>query len=549
MKTNKLRYIIAVSCFFFMGSCNYLDYDESIGYEKENIFSYYNRTKDVLSNVYTYLPADFVTFDGSMRDAATDDAEYVWNTASVHRFNNGSWSAISTIDDVWSHYYSGIRSANDFLESAPSDFPEIKWNTNYQQLMEQYAFYKYEARFLRAFFYFELIKRYKNVPLLKETTNLDQINAISPTSFDDIVEYIVSECDAIVSHLPVSYKTISEAETGRITQGAVLALKSRLLLYAASPLHNEGNNKDKWKRAARAAKELIDKSTAGNWYSLVNEQSVNNLNSKELILERRQGNSNTLEVANFPIGYEGGKSGVNPTQNLVDAFEMKDGSAFDWNNPQHVANIYNSAQRDPRLFKTVIVNGSTWKNRIVETFVGGANGAPQNGASATSYYLKKYLVESVSLDPNNTTTAAHNWVLFRYAEVYLNYAEALYEAFGDANYSDADFTLSPIAAVNVVRNRSTMPNIIERNFRAQVRNERRVELAFEDHRFWDIRRWKIGTSTNQIYGVKIDKANNILSFNKVLVNSRVWDDKMYLYPISNSELFKNPNLVQNAGWN
>jgi hypothetical protein len=414
--------------------------------------------------------------------------------------------------------------------------------------MEQYQYYPYEARFLRAFFYFELIKRYKNVPLLKETTSLEEVNNLMPSDFEDIVEFIVSECDAIVEHLPTNYQAVPEAETGRITRGAVLALKSRLLLYAASPLHNTANDSQKWIRAARAAKDLIDKSTAGNWYSLVNEQSVNNLNSKELILERRQGNTNAFEVSNFPIGYEGGKSGMAPSQNLVDAFEMRDGTAFDWNNPAHVANMYNTAERDPRLFKTVIVNGSTWKNQVVETYVGGRNAAPQNGATTTSYYLKKYLVESVSLNPNNTTTAQHTWVLFRYAEVYLNYAEALYEAYADANYTDAEFTLSPVAAVNVVRARADMPALTVSDFRSQVRNERRVEFAFEDQRFWDIRRWMIGGQTKQIYGVKITKAGDALSYSRVLVSNRVWDDKMYLYPIANAELFKNPNLHQNPDW-
>jgi hypothetical protein len=548
MKTTKFTYIIALSCTLMMSSCNYLDYDESIGYEKESIFKYHQRTKDALTNVYTYLPSDFGSFDGSMRDAATDDGQYIWNTANIHTFTNGSWSAINTVDDVWSHFYTGIRAANTFLENANNEFPDIQWNTNYQQLMDQYKYYKYEARFLRAFFHFELAKRYKNIPLITNTIELDDINSISPQTFENVVEYIVSECDDIVSHLPVSYSGIPEAETGRITQGAVLALKSRILLYDASPLHNPSNDSQKWLRAANSAKDLIDKATAGNWYSLVNEQTVNNLNSKELILERRQANSNGFEAANFPIGYEGGKSGMNPTQNLVDAFEMTDGTPFDWNNPDHVTNIYNTSRRDARLFKTIIVNGSTWKNRPIETFIGGLNGAPINGASSTSYYLKKYLVESVSLDPNNTTTAPHNWVLFRYAEILLNYAEALYEATGDANYTGNGFTLSPVAAVNKVRNRAGMPNMVIRNFRNQLRNERRVEFAFEDQRFWDIRRWKIGDQTRQIYGVRIEKQNNNLTYSKVLINTRVWDDKMYLYPISNTEIFKNSNLEQNPGW-
>lgn len=529
-------------------SCKHLDYDESVGYKKEDMFAYFARTKGILTNVYSYLPSDFGSIDGSMRDGGTDDAEYVWNTSMVHRYNNGSWSSISTVDDVWARYYSGIRAAHIYLENHKTDFEDIKWNTDYPQIMQQYKYYPFEARFLRAFFYFELIKRYRNVPLLTRSYAPEEVNKLAPASFDEVANFIVSECDAIEEQLPATFTAIPEKETGRITKGAVMALRSRLLLYAASPLHNPSNNSEKWVAAARAAKKLIDHATTSNLYQLVNEQSVNNLNSKELILESRQGNSNAFEVLNFPIGYEGGKSGINPSQNLVDAFEMKEGGKFDWNNPDHVNNIYNVNRRDPRLFKTVIVNGSTWKNRVVETFIGGRNGLPQNAATVTSYYLKKYLVESISLDPNNTTTGQHTWVLFRYAEVLLNYSEALYEAYGDVNYTDATFSLSPLAAINRVRLRAAMPVLVPANFREQLRNERRVELAFEDHRFWDVRRWKIAGQLTDVYGLKIVKNGSVYSYTPELVAKRVWDDKMYFYPIADTELFKNGMLKQNSGW-
>lgn len=544
----KTKYFIISMISLFLFSCKHLEYDEGVGYKKEDMFAYFARTKGILTNVYSYLPSDFGSFDGSMRDGGTDDAEYVWNTSVIHKYNNGSWSSISTIDDVWGRYYSGIRAAHIFLENHQKDFENIKWNADYQQIMDQYKYYPYEARFLRAFFYFELIKRYKNVPLITRSYHLEEINNLEQAPFDTVVNFILSECDAIEDKLPNTFTAVPEKETGRITKGAVMALRSRLLLYAASPLHNPGNNRDKWVAAALAAKKLIDFAATTNLYQLVNEQSVNNLNSKELILERRQGNSNTFEALNFPIGYEGGKSGLNPSQNLVDAFEMKEGGRFNWNNPDHVNNIYNLNRRDPRLFKTVIVNGSTWKNRVVETFIGGKNGLPQNGATKTGYYLKKYLVESISLDPNNTTTGPHTWVLFRFAEIFLNYSEALYEAYGNVNYTDANFTLSPLAAINRVRLRATMPNLVPDNFREQIRNERRVELAFEDHRFWDIRRWKIGDQLTDLYGVAIVKTGSSYTYTRQLVDKRVWNNRMYLYPIADTELFKNKALKQNADW-
>lgn len=545
---NAKKYIILVLSALVVFSCDYLDYDESSGYEKEDMFTYVARAKGMVTNVYSYLQSDFGNFGGSTRAGATDEAEYVWNNSLIHRYNDGSWSSILTIDDVWEHYYSGIRAANMYLENYHEDFPDIQWNTDYQQVMAQYAYYPYEVRFLRAFFYFELIKRYKNVPLLTRTYELDEINEVEQADFEKIVAFIESECEEIKEKLPVKYTDVPGQETGRITQGAVLALKARTLLYAASPLHNPSGNKDAWKKAARAAKELIDKSKTGNWYSLVSESSVNNMTSKELILERRHGYSNTFESLNFPLGFQGGNSGLSPTQNLVDAFEMIDGSKFDWNNSEHVKNIYNAKQRDPRLFKTVIVNGSSWKGQTVESFYGGLNGAPQTGASKTSYYLKKYVVESVNLNPGNTTTAIHVWVFFRYAEVLLNYAEALYEAYENADYTDSEFTLSPRQALNEVRKRAGMPAVETGDFREKVRNERRVELAFEDHRFWDVRRWKIGAQSTDIYGVRIDRKGTSFTYKKELISKRAWDDKMNLYPIANSELFKSKKLKQNTGW-
>lgn len=545
----KTKYLIIPFFALSMSSCDYLDYSESSGYEKEDMFAYFDRAKGMLTTVYSYLPVDFgSTFGGSTRAGATDEGEYVWNAALIHRYNNGSWSPILTIDDVWSSYYKAIHTANLFLENYQAEFPDIMWNENYEQLMQQNKYYPYEARFLRAFFYFELIKRYKNVPLLERTYAMDEVNGIAPTDFEKVVEFIVKECNEIADMLPVTYKNVAGAETGRITQGAAMALKSRVLLYAASPLFNAAQEQSKWMEAAKAAKALIDKAQDEGWYELVaGEQAVNNLASKELILETRQGDSNFFEATNFPMGFEGGKSGLNPSQNLVDAFEMRDGSTFDWNNPTHVANMYNPEMRDSRLFKTIITNGSLWKGIIVETFVGGKN-APADGGTKTGYYLKKYLVEGISLDLNNTTSARHVWVLFRYAEILLNYAEALYAAYGNPDYTDATFTLSPRAAINKVRTRAGMPDAPADHFGERIRNERRVELAFEDHRFWDVRRWKMADKTMDIYGVKIEKEGDHLTYTHQLVDRRVWDEKMYLYPIANSEIFKNGALKQNTGW-
>ena len=530
-------------------SCDFLDFDESVGYEKENIFSVFVRAKSMLSHVYSYLPSDLGS--GAMQDAATDDAVYVWPTSSIHTFNNGSWSPINTVDDQWGKLYAGIRAANIFLESYQKDFPDNMYNVDYEEQMKQYQFYPYEARFLRAFFYFELIKRYKNVPLVEKTLDINEVNGLQQTSYDMITEYIVSECDAVKDHLPVNYNDVPGKEIGRVTQGAVLALKSRVLLYAASPLHNSTNDKEKWIRAAKAAKDLIDNSEANGWYQIVNEEVVNNPDAKGLIFQKMEGNSNVFEAANFPVGYEGGNTGLCPSGNLMEAFEMIDGSSFDFDNPNHVEVMYNKNSRDPRLFKTILFNGSTWKGQIIESYDGGKNGYPRNGATKTSYYLKKYLQESVNLTTGSTTSERHVWVIFRYAEIFLNYAEALNEAYGP-DYTDGQFTLSAKAAIDKIRQRAGMPqlsSLSQADFREKLRNEKRVEFAFESHRFWDIRRWKVGEQTHMIYGLQITKnKDGLFEYKRILVEPRKWEDKMYLYPIANTERFKNVNLVQNTGW-
>jgi hypothetical protein len=537
-------------------ACDFLDFDESIGRSKEYYYTYFAETEKLVSHVYSYLPTEYDAVDGAMRESATDNATYVWKNSNIQRFVNGSWSPIITVDDRWSKYYDGIRAANSFLENFDiTNYDRFKYNTDYDTNIKRVQYFPYEVRFLRAFFYFELIKRYGSVPLLTRTYGLNEINDVQKASFDDIAEFIATECDSVAKYLPTSYTSVPQAETGRVTKGACFALKSRVLLYAASELHNPSNaDPTKWESAARAAKDLIDlnqyqfDASSFDIWSNANAS----LASKQLILEARDGsNSNDFESRNFPIGVEGGNTGNCPSQNLVDAFEMKDGSKFDWNNPVHAANPYSN--RDPRLDKTVFYNGSTFTGaNKIETFNGGKNAQPINGATPTGYYLRKYVNVTITIAPTNPIRKPHNWILFRYAEILLNYAEALNEWQGP-DYKDATFILSAKEAVNLVRSQASMPDFTETDkiaFRERLRNERRVELAFEDHRFWDLRRWKIASNPTVLYGVNItkDALTSALTYTKTTVESRVWHDKMYLFPIPQSERFKNTNLNQNTGW-
>ncbi|MHB0756737.1 RagB/SusD family nutrient uptake outer membrane protein [Polaribacter sp. M15] len=553
MKLLKNRnYFLLTLLLLLANSCEYLEYDETSFNRKEDVFTDFNRSKNFLTAIYNYLPTDFNSIDGAMRASASDEAEHVLDLSNIQRFNQGRYSALQPIDNVWGNMYSGIRAVNMFLEETEGqEFIEDQYNLDYDEIIEQFKNYPYEARFLRAYFYFELLKRYKNIPLItKVLTPEEAINA-KQSSFDEVVSFIISECDAISLELPESYIGFSSSsETGRVTKGAALALKARLLLYAASPLHNTNNNSSLWEAAAIAAKEVIDL----NVYSLENNYAniVNNYTSNELILERREGNTNGFERRNFPVGFEGGNTGTCPTQNLVDAYEMQSNglpitdpaSGYDPNNPY--------SGRDPRLQQTVITNGSTWKGQTVQSFIGGTNGKPITNATKTGYYLKKYVIEAINLQPTNTTSREHTWVLFRYGEVLLNYAEAMNEAYGPENANSLGLTA--LEAVNLIRQRANMPNfpsgLSQNQFRDKLRNERMVELAFEDHRFWDIRRWKIGQQTTDIYQMEITPNNTGggFVFEKKLLEVRAFEDRMNLYPIPQAELFKNRNLTQNIGW-
>ncbi|MBE9600272.1 RagB/SusD family nutrient uptake outer membrane protein [Pedobacter sp. MC2016-24] len=547
------KYLSCLALLSVLLSCSKsLDYSETTFYNEDAVLSSPNLYKALLTSIYTYLPTDFNGIDGAMRSAASDDAVHVWDLSAIKRFNDGSWSALQPLDDQWGTLYTAIRSANRFLKiSAGQTFEDLRYNDGYAEMMLQYNNYPYEARFLRAFFYFELIKRYGDVPLITTPLTVEEANAVKKSTYSQVVDFIVAECDAIIPKLPASYATLPGAETGRATKGAAYALKARTLLYAASPLHNPGNDQAKWIAAATAAKQLMDLQL----YSLLRRyrEMPNNIGSVELILETRQGFSNTYEAANFPVGYEGGNTGTCPSQNLVDSYEMvangkginEPGSGYDPNNPY--------AGRDQRLGETILADGATWKGSAIQVWDGGRNGKPNERATKTGYYLKKYVIEAVSLSAAAPTTQQHSWMLFRYGEVLLNYAEAMNEVYGPYTTGPGILNMTAYDAVNLVRVRGRMPifpaGMSQADFKTKLRNERRVELAFEDHRFWDIRRWKIGSSTTDIYGMEVNRSSTgALSYTRKLVETRVWNNKMNLYPIPQNELYINKNLTQNPEW-
>lgn len=557
MITMKLKHITFGLLVFVLASCDFMNCDESSDYAKEDIFSSYSRVKKMVTHIYSFLPHGFCNIDGAMQDAAVDDAVHVYKTSSIQRFVDGTWSANRTVDDVFSKYYEGIRAANLYLtESEGQIFEEWKHSQDYEKWMQNFENYQYEVRFLRAFYYFELAKRYQNVPLITKVLTVAEANNVEPSSFETVADYVVGECAAIAGELPIDYSGFADKENGRITRGAALALKARVLLYKASPLFTS-HDTDKWKEAAAAAYEIIGQASTlkyklGDYAALF---SATNSAEAENILVRPIGETGSFESSNFPMGIKGGSTSTCPTENLVSAYEMTSGGTFDWEDEEMRKNPY--VGRDPRLELTIAYNGMSWPKVPLEIWEGGLNALPINNATTTGYYLKKYVNKDISFESGAPVTETHHcWVLFRYGEVLLNYAEAMVNAFDSPIYKEAGgkFSISALDAVNLIRQRKGvgMPvfptTISSADFLKRLKNERRVELAFEGHRFWDVRRWKELDETQDIYGVSVKKEADGVTYTKQKMATRIVSDNMYFYPISNEEKFKNEKLQQNAGW-
>ena len=386
-------------------SCNYLDFDETNNLNtREDVYRYFGQVEQVLTTVYSYMPQDLGAIGGAMRDCATDDAEFGDTGADIQKFNNGRWSALQTVDSSW-ELYIGIRAANEFLKSVQDvDLSRYQYDHNYKNWMRKLKNFPLEARILRATFFFELARRYGDIAMPLTMLTTDEANTLPKTTFTDAINFIVSECDACME-LPVDYRNEPDAQIGRVTKGYAMALKSKALLYAASKLHNPAMNSEKWKISAKAALDLIN----ANLYQLDRGDKVNNLNSKEVVLFRMNGDNQNFEMTNFPIRFTEGRkenvrNSVYPSQNLVDAFETLAGyrvvlgpNGWECEDPKfNPQNPY--AGRDPRFAKTVLANGMSFKNSTIETFVGGKDDLSLvEGGSVTGYFLRKYVQEVLVL--------------------------------------------------------------------------------------------------------------------------------------------------------
>ena len=538
-----------------VGCTDKMDYHEYTNYGKEYVFSDFGRTAAFVNNIYSYL--DYDLLGTTSLASACDEAEMALNYSNVLDYTNGNWTALNP-KSQW-NYYTPIRAANYFLENGLNlEFSDLILNQDYEAQMKRYGRYQYEVRLLRAYYYFLLVRAYGDVPFTTKVLTEAEANSLERTPASQVFDFIISECDAVAPQLPVDYSKLdndaaggTNPEAGRVTRGAALALKARASLYCASKLFNDSENRDLYKRAATASLDVINycgenNITLGKYTDL---WGADNWKASEMIFVRRVGDTDDPERTNFPIGMENAKSGNCPTQTLVDAYEMKNGGEPNQKDPY--------TGRDPRFAMTIAVNGHKWPNthpNPLEIYTGGRDAAPVPYATPTGYYVKKYVDGATDISASTSSGGKrHSWITFRLGEFLLNYAEATFKYFGSADIKDAELTMTAREAVNKVRKRTgvDMPDFPEgmssSDFWSRYKNERMVELAFEGHRFWDVRRWKEGGFTS--IGRMLITKNSDDSFTYTRsIKALVWDDKMYFYPIPDSEIRKNPNLKQNPGW-
>ncbi len=603
---NRIIATLFIGC-LTLGSCtdSFLDKEYDVSLSDEKVFGNLSYSRGYLANLYTFLPdgmANFsdLQFTNASRDCMTDNAVSYWGLTLYNKVRSDQYTSLDHLlaGGVWSRNFTGIRRCNIFLSNLSSDIISDKDLAGDDNRL--YSRYLAEARLLRAMFHFELVAHFGNAPILDgavfSVDNDDMLN-VTREPAASVLAWVASECDAVLASLPFRYA--SEGNWGRVSGATALALKSRALLYRASPLNNHNEDVQMWSEAAEAAKEFIDANNkSNNPFTLftrvrptgdavpssianANQGTINYLynfvtlpyNNNEVIMSRSTWVTRDVAYSLIPFGNFSGTFGrTNPTQNLIDSYETINGKFIENDAEYDPQNPY--ANRDPRLEATIFHQGSVWgrpdygEERSVDVHFNsatdvGADYRGDTGGTLTGYYVKKFVNPNIIFNSTYHTPPTNAWVLYRYAEVLLNYAEALNEAKGIPTAEAYD-------AVNEVRARAGMPNLpagmSKEAFRERIRNERRVELAFEEHRFFDVRRWKLyhnqkkdpattATYRNHIYNlysvnVKLNGSTPSYTYVKDEgVTGVVYTaPKNDYYPIPYAETQKVTTLGQNKGW-
>ena len=560
----------------------FLDKQPSNELTEEEVFSDWNTMKQFHTDTYNFLLHGAGRINSSWLDAATDLAHTSYaNGGTRTSFNIGNyyaWGGNAEFTGIWESRYRGIRKCNMILERIDG-VPQATDDSD-EKYEKEKRNYKAEARFFRAYFYWEMFLRYGPVPLVTEVLDPDGDLMTGYTTRPSLKEYVV---DFILNELTecepdmIDYEEGSNASNaGRVTQAAASALKSRVMLYMASDRFS-GESGVTWTQAVEAAEDFMEKHSFN--YSLFTDNNPIDAYTNALLRTTYEGNNketiffrNDVRVgwgaifSDTPVG-EGGNGGMCPTQNLVDMYDMADGTSPFAQYDETGAPVYNGTatpsinansnyndarpceNRDPRLTASILYNGVAWGNGTINVLLGQRDNPIGNAnATPTGYYTRKYIPESI-LSSVHTGSSYRNWTLIRYAEVLLNYAEALNESGASRE--------QVLNAIQPIRDRAGMTALLtdrtDLQTKEQIRNflrkERTVELAFEEHRAWDVRRWNVATKAlaRPVYGMDVTEQNGSIVYTRKVTQQRVFTERMYLYPIPETEVWKT-NIENNPGW-
>lgn len=568
-------------------SCNdFLEKQPSNELTKEKVLADWNLFEEFHLDTYNFLRHGAMRINNSWLDAATDLAETSFATGGTRTtFNIGNYygsDGNSELYDTWESRYRGIRKCNMVLENI-NLVPKNPRNTDEEHAV-YVRIYTAEARLFRAFFYWEMFLRFGPVPIVTDVLDPaeDMITPYlnRPTVKEFVVDFILkelAECEADLLDHDTAWAT---SRAGRLSQPVARALASRIKLYMASPRYASESGVT-WQEAADAAKSFMnDYGQFFGLFALENISPAENYGNAVLYTTYNDNNNETIFFRNdgtigwggisidTPVG-EGGSGGNCPSQNLVDMYDMIDGSSpfaqYDatgapvYSNGAaapaiNAASGYDDAKmwenRDPRLQATVLYQGTPWgtmrEDSKIDVRPGMADNPTGNANSTpTGYYMRKYIPATI-LSSNHGGTARRLWTIMRYAEILLNYAEAVNEANGPCQevYDMLDAVRHRAGITGNVADRTDLTSKeAMRNF---IHKERTVEFAFEEHRSWDVRRWNVAVEalSRPIYGINVAMDGTV---SRKVAQERVFEEKMYLYPIPEGEVWKT-GIENNPGW-
>lgn len=575
------KIFLILSAMIFMSCSDYLERTPSAELNEEEVFSDFQLSRQYLLGLYQTLRGGFQEFnmsdtndgwgydltsnmDDHVMGSKTDNSTFELITGGwMRRSESENWGNALAVSRKWRFTYQSIRAINIFLEN----YSKVPLNTDEER--DEMDNMVGEAYFLRAHHYLELVRRWGGVPLVTRVIDANEDQRISRSDINECIKQIVSDCDEAANLLDTE---VSSAQwLGRVTKGAALGVKARALLWGASQYWTAHGSTYTWQDAAKAALAVIDLDIyqlyTGDYRKIFLEVFNN-----EVIYCQNTTPKMMWDLYLYAPAYVGGVTYGNfqPTQEFVDCFEIKDNNGtyvpYDRSNADHLSNMYNADRRDPRFKAMVLYNGANWQGVTCNYYDGGTWGYSTEGEMKNHYYtgycFVKYWDENVRVGEVNGVPRGGNprinWIFLRYADILLMYAEAQNQAGGPTSSADGT-SKTALWAINEVRKRAGLTglpaSISKEDFDARLRTERAVELCMEDQRFFDVRRWGIGEilsrNLHKVMATKNNDGTFTYDFSQTVGPARAKysnKDQYILYPIHLEELRRNPNLVQNPGW-